>query len=443
MKGKGEREISGLRGNCIVAQSGGATAVINQSLAGVIQEAQKQQEIEEIYGARNGILGLLKEELIDLGKEKISTIDALATAPGAALGSCRYRLKSWGESTKDLKKIIRTCRRYNLRYFFYIGGNDSMDSANKVDEAAKRMNYQLKVIGIPKTIDNDLAFTDHCPGFASAAKYLAVSVMQAGRHLESLYDSEAVAILETLGRNTGWLAGSCALAKRSKEDAPHLIYFPEIPFSLDKFIKDVKEVYGKIGGVFIVVSEGLRDKKGNYVCAGKDKVSIDAFGHPELEGISDYLKQVIESRLKLKTRTIKPDICQQSAVHFASKLDMEEAYLVGREAVKLAMEGKSGYMITIKREKGKVYKGRISMARLSLVANMEKRVPLRWINKERNFVTKEFIEYVHPLIQGEVNIPVQNGLPCYPRLKKRGFVVSPASTHWKPSSPKKPLSNTK
>lgn len=407
-----------MRGNCIVAQSGGATAVINQSLCGVIQEAQKQQEIEGIYGARNGILGLLKEELIDLRKEKISTIDALAATPGAALGGCRYRLKSWDESTEDLKRIIKVCRRYNLQYFFYIGGNDSMDSANKVDEAAKRMNYRLKVIGIPKTIDNDLAFTDHCPGFASAAKYLAISVMEAGRHLESLYNSETVAILETLGRNTGWLAGSCALAKRSEEDAPHLIYFPEIPFSLDEFIEDVKEVYHKIGGVFIVVSEGLRDKRGNYVCARKDRVSTDAFGHPELEGISDYLKEVLESRLKLKTRTIKPDICQQSAVHFASRVDMEEAYLVGKEAVKLALEGKSGYMITINRGKGKVYERKISAARLSLVANMEKKVPLKWITKKRNFVTKEFIEYVRPLIQGEVSLPTQNGLPCYTRLEK-------------------------
>jgi len=423
VKGKGEREISGLRGNCIVAQSGGPTAVINQSLCGVIQEAQGHKEIEEIYGANNGILGLLKGELIDLGKEKISTIDGLGTTPGAALGSCRYRLRSWSESKKDFEKIIEIYRRYNLRYFFYIGGNDAMDTANKIDEAAKRMNYQLKVIGIPKTIDNDLILTDHCPGFASAAKYLAVSVMEAGRHLESLYHSEAITILETLGRNTGWLAGSCALAKRSKEDAPHLIYFPEIPFSLDRFIKDVKEVYRKIGGVFIVVSEGLRDKKGNYVCARKDGVSIDAFGHPELEGISDYLKKVIESRFKLKTRTIKPDICQQSAVHFASRLDMEEAYLLGREAVRLALEGKSGYMITIKRGKGKVYKPRTSAARLSLVANMEKRVPLRWINKKGNFVTKQFIEYVRPLIQGEVNVPTQNGLPYYPRLERRKILA--------------------
>jgi len=432
-----------MRGNCIVAQSGGPTAVINQSLCGVIHEAQKHEEIEGIYGARNGILGLLKEELIDLRKEKTSAIDNLKITPGAALGSCRYRLKSWSESKKDFEKIVKICKKYNLRYLFYIGGNDSMDTANKIDEAAKRMNYQLKVIGIPKTIDNDLVLTDHCPGFASAAKYLAVSVMEAGRHLESLYHSEGVVILETLGRNTGWLAGSCALAKRSKEDAPHLIYFPEIPFSLDKFIKDVKEVYHKIGGVFIVVSEGLRDKRGNYVCARKDGVSIDAFGHPELEGISGYLKEVLESRFKLKTRTIKPDICQQSAVHFASRVDMEEAYLVGKEAVKLALEGESGYMVTIKKGKGKVYKQRISAARLSLVANMEKRVPLRWITKKGNFVTKEFIEYVRPLIQGEVNVSTQNGLPCYPKLERRRILISPSLRYSKVSSPKKPLSDTK
>jgi 6-phosphofructokinase 1 len=425
---KGKREITRLKGNCIVAQSGGPTAVINESLCGVIQEAQKHEEIGEIYGVRNGILGLLKEELIDLRKEDHSTIDSLRTTPGAALGSCRYRLKSWSESSKDLEKIIEICKRYHLRYFFYIGGNDSMDTANKIDEAAKRMDYQLEVIGIPKTVDNDLFFTDHCPGFGSGAKYLAISVMEAGRHLESLYDSEAVVILETLGRNTGWLAGSCALAKRSEEDAPHLIYFPEIPFSLDKFIKDVREVYHKIGGVFIVVSEGLRDEKGNYVCARKDRVSTDAFGHPELEGISSYLKEVIESRLKVKTRTIKPDICQQSAMHSASRVDMEEAYLVGREAVKSALEGKSGYMITIRREKGRVYRQRTSTAKLSLVANMEKRVPRRWINRKGNFVTREFIEYVSPLIQGEVDISVQAGLPYYPRLEKRKILAKKESS---------------
>lgn len=420
---KDKREITRLKGSCVVAQSGGPTAVINESLRGVIQEAQKHEEIEEIYGARNGILGLLKEELINLRKENHPTIDSLRTAPGAALGSCRYRLKSWSESGKDFKKIIEICRRYHLRYFFYIGGNDSMDTANKVDEAAKRMNYRLEVIGIPKTVDNDLVFTDHCPGFGSGAKYLATSVMEAGRHLESLYGSETVTVLETLGRNTGWLAGSCALAKRSEEDAPHLIYFPEIPFSLDKFIKDAREVYHKIGGVFIVVSEGLRDEKGNYVCARKGRVSTDAFGHPELEGISNYLKEVIESRLKLKTRTIKPDICQQSAVHFASKVDMEEAYLVGRAAVKSALEGKSGYMITITKQKAKVYKRSTSTAKLSLVANVEKRVPRRWINRKGNFVTKEFIEYVRPLIQGEVDITVQKGLPYYPRLEKRKILA--------------------
>ncbi|MFQ6066902.1 MAG: 6-phosphofructokinase [bacterium] len=422
-EGKRERVISGPKRNCIVAQSGGPTAVINESLCGVIQEAQRHEEIGEIYGARNGISGLLKGELIDLRKEKSSTIDSLRTAPGAALGSCRYRLKSWSESSKDFQKVIDICRRYHLRYFFYIGGNDSMDTANKVDEAAKKMNYQLEVIGIPKTVDNDLVLTDHCPGFGSGAKYLAISVMEAGRHLESLCNSEVVTILETLGRNTGWLAGACALAKQSQEDAPHLIYFPEIPFSLDKFIKDVREAYHKIGWVFIVVSEGLRDEKGNYLCARKDRVSTDAFGHPELEGISNYLKEVIESRLQLKTRTVKPDVCQQSAMHFASKVDKEEAYLVGREAVRTALEGKSGYMITIRREKGRAYKRRTSAVRLSLVANMEKRVPRRWINNKGNFVTREFIEYVSPLIQGEVDIAIQKGLPYYPRLEKRKIVA--------------------
>jgi 6-phosphofructokinase 1 len=425
---RGKRLISGLTGNCIVAQSGGPTAVINESLRGVIQEAQRHEEIEEIYGARNGILGLLKEELIDLREENRSTVDSLRTTPGAALGSCRYRLKSWSESSKDFEKIIEICRRYSLRYFFYIGGNDSMDTANKVDEVAKRMNYRLEVIGIPKTVDNDLVFTDHCPGFGSGAKYLAVSVMEAGRHLESLYDSETVIILETLGRNTGWLAGSCALAKQSEEDAPHLIYFPEIPFSLDNFIKDVREIYNKIGGVFVVVSEGLRDEKGNYICARKDRISTDAFGHPELEGISSYLKEVIESQLKLKTRTIKSDVCQQSAMHFASRVDMEEAYLVGREAIKSALGGKSGYMITIRREKGRVYKRRTSTAKLSLVANAEKRVPRRWINRKGNFVTREFIEYVRPLIQGKVDIAIQEGLPYYPRLEKRKILAKKGNT---------------
>jgi 6-phosphofructokinase 1 len=406
------------KGNIIIGQSGGPTPVINCSLYGIISEAKKYG-FEKIIGMINGIEGVLKEELIDLKCEKEETLESIKMTPGAALGSCRYMLNTEDPSDPNIKRIFEVFSKHDIRYFFYIGGNDSMDTADKINKAAQKAGYDLRVIGIPKTVDNDLVGTDHCPGFGSAVKYVATSVMEAGLHTESMYTSEPVTILVTVGRNTGWLPAASALARRDEIDAPHLIYFPEIPFSIEKFLVDVQSTYEKFGGVFIVTGEGLVDSNGSYLTARTSDVATDSFGHPELGGVGDYLKHIIEDKLGLRTRCIKLDICQQSAMHFASQTDVLEAALAGRAAVDYALEGKSGYMVAFEREPGDVYRLRTGLVELSRVANSERKVPRQWINEEGNFPTQEFLSYVRPLIQGEVSINIKEGLPVYTRLRKK------------------------
>lgn len=372
-----------LKGNILIGQSGGPTAVINSSLYGIIDEAKKIDNIDNIYGAIYGIEGVLNNNLIDLNKEDNKVLEGLKWTPGAALGSCRYKLSSKIiEQHSEVKKIFDVFENNNIRYFFYIGGNDSMDTADKINNIAKKMGYELNVIGVPKTVDNDLILTHHCPGYGSAAKYVATSVMEAGLHTASMYTSEPVTILETVGRNTGWLPAASALVSNNKMDAPHLIYFPEVSFNIDRFLEDVEKTYKEVGGVFIVVGEGLKDEKGDYINVQKDEVATDAFGHPVLGGNSGYLKSIIENNLKLKTRYIKLDICQQSAMHFASQRDVEDAILVGRVAVQAAINGKSGYMVTLK--EGEAETG---LAELKDIANQEREVPRQWINEEGNYVT--------------------------------------------------------
>lgn len=403
-----------IKGNILIGQSGGPTAVINSSLYGIIDEAKKIGYIDKIYGAIYGIEGVLNNNLIDLNKEDDNVIEGLKWTPGAALGGCRYKLSSKiVEQHNEIKKIFDVFEKYNIRYFFYIGGNDSMDTADKINNIAKKMGYELNVIGVPKTVDNDLVLTHHCPGYGSTAKYVATSVMEAGLHTASMYTSEPVTILETVGRNTGWLPAASALASNNKIDAPHLIYFPEISFNIDRFLEDVENTYKEVGGVFIVVGEGLKDEKGDYINVQEDEVAIDAFGHPMLGGNSEYLKNIIEKNLKLKSRYIKLDICQQSAMHFASQRDVDDAILVGRAAVQAAINGKSGYMVTLKESKTET-----GLAELKDIANQEREVPRQWINEEGNYVTEEFLDYVRPLIQGEVKVPLVNGLPEYIRLNK-------------------------
>jgi len=395
-----------LKANVLIAQSGGPTAVINNSICGVIQELVVHKKIKEIYGAINGILGILNEELIDLRKEEPSTIQGLRKTPSSALGSCRYKL-----SAKDYERIMKVFKAHSIRYFFYTGGNDSMDTAHKINEIAKQSRYELKVIGIPKTIDNDLVKTDHCPGYGSVARFNAIATRDAGRDTDAIYTSDTVKIIETMGRNTGWITASTALAKEEENDAPHLIYLPERPFITEKFLDDVESVYKKLGRVVIAICEGLKDENGEYIVASKSKIDKDNFGHAQLGGVADYLCKLIAKELKIKARFDKPGTIQRTSMMCASETDIEEAYMVGRDAVKTAIEGKSGYMVTLVREKGKKYRCSTGSVRLEEVANKVKRVPEKFINKEGNFVTKEFMEYVKPLIGGP--------LPEYVRLRKK------------------------
>jgi 6-phosphofructokinase 1 len=319
---------------------------------------------------------------------------------------------------RDVKRIITFLKENRVRFFFYIGGNDSMDTARKIETAVKRVGYELTVLGIPKTVDNDLAVTHHSPGYGSAAKYLAASVREAGLHSEAMQDAEPLTILVTVGRNTGWLAGSCALARVKDSDAPHLVYFPEIPLSEEKLLTDVERVYRRLRRVFIATGEGLKDKRGNYITASRDRVAADGFGHPELGGVADWMKRLLERELKLRTRVIRPDICQQSAAHFASLIDREEAIMVGHMAVRYAVDGKSGSMVTLNASSRGRYRSTTGLAPLSAVANRERTVQKEWINGEGNFPTANLVDYVRPLIRGEVKVPFKDGLPTFARLKK-------------------------
>ncbi|WP_338828056.1 6-phosphofructokinase [Neomoorella thermoacetica] len=399
-----------LTGNCVVAQSGGPTAVINNSLGGVIEAALGCEAIKEVYGARHGVLGILREDFCDLRREDPAIIQGLRYTPGAALGSCRYQLKK----QEDYDRLLDIFRRYNIRYFFYIGGNDSMDTAAKVNRLALEEGYDLRVIGIPKTIDNDLPLTDHCPGYGSAAKYLATSVLEMGLDLKCIVTSTKVAIVETMGRNTGWLAAATALARRRPGDAPHYIYLPEVAFDMAAFLADVERAYRQYGTALVVVSEGLVDKDGNYVF--NDAATVDVFGHQRLGGLGQFLLNKIETELNLKGRVILPATSQRSAMHLASRTDAEEAWAVGRVAVEAAVKGASGQMVAIRRLEGDTYQVTYELVDLDQVANKEKKLPRAWINEQGNDVTDHFINYARPLIQGEVNIPFPNGLPAYVNL---------------------------
>ncbi len=411
--------MSELVGNAVVAQSGGPTAVINSSVCGVIQAALGSAAIPRVLAAHNGILGVLREELFDLGQERPADIEALRRTPSAALGSCRYKLKGLDDSRADYERILEVFRGHDIRYFFYIGGNDSMDTVDKLGALARETDYELRVMGIPKTIDNDLAETDHCPGYGSVAKYLATAVMEAGRDTEALYTTDTATVLETMGRNAGWIAAATGLAQRTAEDAPHLVYVPEIPFSIDRFVQDCKEVLGRLGRVFIVAAEGLVDENGDYVTAQRGAFATDAFGHRQLGGLAELLKNVVEEKVGVKCRYNKLGTCQRNAMHFASKTDSDEAYLVGQTAVRLALAGTTGKMVTLVRESDDPYQVTTGLASLYDVANGEKKLPRRYMNEAGNHITGEMRTYVGPLVQGEVPVEVgSDGLPVYVRLTR-------------------------
>ena len=406
--------------NAILAQSGGPTAVINSSACGVIQELIKSGKVGKVIGATNGILGVLKEDLFDASAEKAETIEALKRTPAAAMGSCRYKLKSLDKSRADYERILAVFKAHNIHYFFYAGGNDSMDTADKINKLAADTGYELICVGIPKTVDNDLACTDHCPGYGSVAKYVATSAMNAGRDTDAIYTSDTCSILEVMGRNAGWIAAATGLAHRTEEDAPHLIYMPEVPFTFEQLVKDVSEVYEKLGRVFIVAGEGLKDEKGEYVTAENSTLATDSFGHAQLGGVAEMLKAVIEKEVGIKTRFNKLGTNQRSAMHFASLTDVKEAYMCGKMAVKVAFKGISGKMVTLIREKGKQYKSTTGLADLSDVANGEKKVPRNYINEQANGVTKAMLDYVRPLVHGQAPVTVgDDGLPVYMRFKRK------------------------
>lgn len=400
-----------LYGNCIIAQSGGPTTAINSSACGAIFEALNQKAIERVFGARNGIEGILNEEIFDFAEEDLEELKYLKTTPSSALGSCRYRLKR--DDSSDFERIFKVFNKYNIRYFFYIGGNDSMDTVKKIHEYAQKINYEICVIGVPKTIDNDLVGTDHCPGFGSAAKYIATSILEMA-HDAAVYKSNIVTIIEVMGRNAGWLAAASALT-----EATDLIYLPEVPFDFKRFEKDVRKVYEEKGKVMIVVSEGIKDNLGRYISSLESIGGHDNFGHAQLGGVGSVLEKYVKENIGKRVKKIEFSILQRCAMHYSSKTDIEEAYMVGQQAVLYGIQGKSGYMVGLKRISNDPYACETELVDIYEVANLEKKVPSHWINKEGNHVTKECIEYLAPLIMGEVSIPTEKGLPRYARLKMR------------------------
>ncbi len=411
-----------IEGNCIVAQSGGPTAVINASACGVIQEAMKTSAITGTFAAHNGILGVLNEDIFDMAREDPAHIDALKRSPSSALGSCRYKLKSLEDNRADYERVLDVFKAHDIHYFFYIGGNDSMDTAHKLSILAKEIDYPLIVMGVPKTIDNDLACTDHCPGYGSVAKYNATIAMEAGRDTEALYTHDTACVMEVMGRNAGWIAAAMGVAHRTAEDAPHLIYLPEIPFTIEKFAADCKKVYDDLGRVFVIAGEGINDGEGNYLAEQKGQFAKDSFGHTQLGGVAETLKEIIQSEVGIKSRYIKCGIAQRNGIHFASRTDRDEAYLVGQRAVQHAAEGTSGFMVTLERKSSAPYVCETGLAPLEDVANGEKMVPREFINDEGNGITQAMIDYVAPLMQGEVDITVAaDGLPEYTRFERHNL----------------------
>lgn len=413
--------MADLVGNVLVAQSGGPTAVINASVAGVIQEAGKYpDQIQEIYGGLNGILGILNEELIDIQEEKSQTIEGLKHTPAAALGTCRYKIdfkKKPDKAAKDMDRLFEVFQAHNIRYFFYAGGNDSQDTADKIHQQAVQRGYEMRVIGVPKTIDNDLPHTDHCPGFGSVAKYNATTVMEIADDVSSMAtDDGSCCIIEVMGRGAGWIAASSVLAIRAPHDAPHLILLPEIPFNEAAFLARVKETVEKLKYCVVVVGEGLKNPDGTEYSA--DSTRLDSFGHPVLSGAAERLEDLVTEKLKTKTRTVKLGYAQRCAAHYASATDNEEAVACGTAAVRAAIAGQSGFMVKIVRTQNNPYRWTTGLQPLGDIANVEKLIPRDWLSEDGFMPNEKFIEYCRPLIEGEVKVPTEGGLPKYVVLDK-------------------------
>src|SRR5438477_4406015 len=409
-----------LAGNLLVGQSGGPTAVINASLAGVLQEAGKHECIEEIYGGLNGILGILNEELIDINEQKAKTIEGLRFTPAAALGTCRYKIdfkKKPEAAAREMDRLFEVFKAHNLRYFFYAGGNDSQDTAHKIHEQAIKCGHEMRIIGVPKTIDNDLPHTDHCPGYGSVIKYNATTVMEIAVDVGSMAtDDGSCCIIEVMGRGAGWIAAGTVLAERRPTDAPHVIRMPEVPFEQDKFLERVRETVAALKYCIVVVGEGLKNAAGEEIAA--DKTRLDAFGHPVLSGAGERLGDIVEESLRFKPRTVKLGYAQRAAAHCASETDVEEAAACGEAAVRAAVHGKSGYMVKLVRLQNNPYKWTTDVQPLGDIANVEHLIPRDWISEDGFLPNEKFIEYAHPLIEGELHLPDEGGLPKFVVLAK-------------------------
>ena len=408
-----------LIGACIFGQSGGPTAVINASAYGVIRTALDSDVITNVYGAAYGIKGVLNDELYDMAEEEDYELKLLLNTPSSELGSCRYKIADPEVDDTDYIRILEIFKKYDVRYFFYNGGNDSMDTCNKISRYMEKVGYECRVMGVPKTIDNDLFGTDHCPGYGSAAKFIATSCMEVGKDTD-VYNTDMVTVIEIMGRHAGWLTASAALATEYGNGCgPDLIYLPERDFDLDQFTEDVTKIMKQKRNVLVAVSEGLHYADGSFVSEAKTS-GTDGFGHAQLCGLAVKLANYLKERMGLKkVRGIELSLLQRSAAHIASAVDIDEAYSVGKYAVEAAINGATGQMVALEREDNQgLYSCKPTLLSLSSVANYEKKVPLEWITRDGNYVTNEFINYVLPLIQGEPRIPQSNSLPRYARLKK-------------------------
>ena len=409
-----------LVGNLLVAQSGGPTSVINASVAGVIREAGKNGAIEEIYGGLNGIFGILNEDLIDLNEEKNSAIEGLKYTPGAALGTCRYKIdfkNKADEAARDMDRLFEVFQAHNIRYFFYAGGNDSQDTSNQIHQEAVKRNYEMRVIGVPKTIDNDLPHTDHCPGFGSAAKYVAATTAEVALDVGGMATDEgACCIIEIMGRTAGWLAASSVLARSIGVGAPHIVLLPEIPFNEEAFLAKVKEHVDSHNFCLVAVGEGIKNTAGEELAA--DKSRLDAFGHPVLSGAAEHLADLVQAKLNTKTRTVKLGYAQRAAAHIASLRDIEEAVLCGEAAVRAAIEGRSGFMVKLVRSSNDPYHCATDLQDLADIANAVHLIPRDWVSEDGFLPNEKFIEYCRPLIEGETKLAYENGLPKYTVLDR-------------------------
>ena len=403
--------------NAIYAQSGGVTSVINATACGLIEASKKTNKINKVLAGKNGILGILNEEIIDTSFEEIKEIKKLMHTPGGAFGSCRHKLKDPQENKKEYDRLINIFKAHDIGYFFYNGGGDSQDTSNKIAEFTKQAGFPVTCIGIPKTIDNDLPFTDNCPGFGSVAKYIATSTKEAALDVRSMsHSSTKVFIFEVMGRHAGWIAASSGLAQSKDNSAPHIILLPEVPFNEAGFLKRVKEIVKREGFCVIVVSEGTKYKNGKFLA---DAGSTDSFGHKQLGGVAPRIAEMINKKLKYKYHWAVSDYLQRSARHISSQVDLDQAYAVGKAAVEYAISGENSIMPVILRKKTKPYQWEIGKVELSKVANVEKKIPKNFISKDGFGITQSCKNYLRPLIQGEAKTPFEDGVIQTARLKNK------------------------